>query len=332
MDANDTDSGTSRPKKKNFIAVVIPSFRVKGQILRVIERVPAECGAIYVVDDACPEASGKWVSSHCHDSRVKILFHSENRGVGGATITGMRQAVTDGAEILVKIDGDGQMDPVLLPNFTAPIESGRADYVKGNRFFDLRDIQRMPKIRLLGNAALSFLSKFSSGYWDIFDPTNGYCAISARTFALLPTEKISARYFFESDMLFRLYLARAVVLDVPMHAVYADEKSSLKVGSVLIPFLFKHARNCAKRVLYSYFLRDFSVASIELALGIPLMIFGTVFGAIRWIEFAALGREASAGTVMLAALPIILGFQMILSFLAYDYRNVPKVSLMRLGF
>jgi glycosyltransferase involved in cell wall biosynthesis len=99
-------------------------------------------------------------------------------------------AIKAGADIIVKIDGDGQMDPSLISEFVAPIVAGEADYTKGNRFFDLEEIRAMPKIRLFGNAVLSFMTKLSSGYWDLFDPTNGYTAIHADVARHLHFEKI----------------------------------------------------------------------------------------------------------------------------------------------
>src|SRR5690606_11392859 len=98
---------------------------------------------------------------------------STNLGVGGAVMTGYLTALADGMDIIVKVDGDNQMDPALIPDFIAPILAGEADYTKGNRFFDLEEIRAMPKLRLFGNALLSFMTKLSAGYWDIFDPTNG---------------------------------------------------------------------------------------------------------------------------------------------------------------
>jgi len=178
----------------------------------------------------------------------------------------------------------------------------------------------MPSLRLFGNAALSFMNKLSSGYWNLFDPTNGYTAISGPLAATLPYEKISQRYFFESDMLFRIGLLLAVVEDVPMKAVYADEVSSLKISRVLAQFFVSHIRNFFKRIGYEYFLRDFSVASLELLVGLALLLFAASFGTWEWWRSASTGRTASSGTVMLAALPAILGLQLMLSFFGYDIR------------
>ena len=309
------------------VGVVVPSFRVRAHILGVLARIGEECHAIYVVDDACPEKSGEFVVAHCTDSRVKVVFNEVNLGVGGAVMRGYREAVADNCDVVVKIDGDGQMAPELLPLFIEPILEGYADYTKGNRFFDLAEISQMPKIRLFGNAVLSFMSKFSSGYWDLFDPTNGYTAIHSRVIEHLPLDKISRRYFFESDMLFRLNTLRCVVLDVPMDAVYGQEESNLKISSILVDFLTKHSINYLKRIFYNYFLRGLSVASLELVLGLGLFAWGTLFGLGHWYNSSQLDIATPSGTVMLAALPVLVGFQMLISFLTYDIQSVPKIPM-----
>jgi glycosyltransferase involved in cell wall biosynthesis len=311
------------------IAVVIPCFRARAQVLGVLARIGPECRAIYVVDDACPEGSGKRVAEECRDPRVRVLFHAENQGVGGAMITGYRAALEGGAEILVKLDADGQMDPTMISTLVAPIRVGEADYAKGNRFFELEGLGSMPGVRLFGNAVLSFLSKLSTGYWEIFDPTNGFTALHAAVARRLPWDKLARRYFFESDLLFRLGALRAVVADVPMRALYADEHSSLSVRHALIEFAWKHARNTFKRVLYRYYLRDFNFASLELVLGALLVVGGGAFGLARWWEGSRSGVTSTSGTVMLAALPVLLGVQLLLGFLAYDMQGAPRAPIHR---
>lgn len=313
------------------IAVVIPSYKVKRHILDVIESIGPEVCRIYVVDDCCPENSGKFVSENCVDPRVTILRNEANQGVGGAVMAGYRVAIADGMDVIVKLDGDGQMDPKLIPNFVSPIIAGEADYTKGNRFFDLEGIWAMPKIRLFGNAVLSFMTKLSSGYWNLFDPTNGYTAIHREVAKHLPLEKISRRYFFETDILFRLNILRAVAVDIPMEAKYGDEVSNLKIGKVIGEFFTKNIRNFAKRVFYNYYLRDMSLASIELPLGCLSMLFGVFFGIYKWIETAGSGVATPAGTVMLSALPIIVGLQLILAFLGHDISTVPVRPFHRTG-
>lgn len=306
------------------IAVVIPSYKVRNHILAVISQIGPEVGRIYVVDDCCPDGSGGVVESNCKDERVTIIRNSKNQGVGGAVMTGYKAAIDDGMDIIVKVDGDGQMDPSLIPFFIAPIREGRADYTKGNRFFRLEDVSSMPWIRIIGNAALSFLSKLSSGYWDIFDPTNGYVAVHRNVLKNIPLEKLSRDYFFESDMLFRLNTIRAVVMDIPMNARYAGEKSNLNVLQIVMPFLCKHIANFGKRIVYNYFLRDFNIASCELLLGTLLTTAGSGLGIHAWVLSVQTSQLATAGTVMLAALPVLIGLQLLLGFLNYDINNVPR--------
>jgi dolichol-phosphate mannosyltransferase len=311
------------------VAVTIPCYRVAAKILDVIARIGPEVSAIYVVDDACPERSGEIVETSIKDTRVRVIRHPANRGVGAATITGWTAAVADGADILIKLDGDGQMDPADISNLILPIVQGEADYAKGNRFYAPEGLRGMPLIRLLGNGMLSFFSKLSSGYWTVLDPTNGYVALHAAVFRVLPKEKLSQRFFFESDLLFRLNLVRAGVADVAIVSRYADERSNLRVHRVVFPFIWYQVRNFCKRVVYSYFVRDFSVGSLYLIFGLPLFLFGLLYGLSEWVSYAQAGRFASAGTVMLAALPVIIGFQLLLSFLAYDVSNVPRGAIHR---
>ena len=242
-------------------------------------------------------------------------------------VTGFKAALDAGADVVVKIDGDGQMDPALLLSIAAPVLSGRADYSKGNRFFNPRDVTGMPPLRLFGNSALSFITKLSSGYYGIVDPTNGYLAISRRALELLELDRLEKRYFFESDMLFRLNLVSAVVEDVPMRAVYGDEKSSLKVSSIIFPFARKHLANFAKRIFYNYILRDFNYGSMNLLAGIAFALFGLAFGINHWVESITEGQPATAGTVMLAALPLLISFQLISNFFTYDMHHCPTIPL-----
>jgi glycosyltransferase involved in cell wall biosynthesis len=314
------------------VAVVIPCFRVSAQVLSVIAAIGPEVWRIYVVDDACPEHTGDLVESTNTDTRVRVIRNRVNRGVGGAVMAGYEAALEDGADVMVKIDGDGQMDPALLPRFVEPILSGQADYAKGNRFFDLLSLRSMPRLRLYGNAVLSLMAKVSTGYWNLFDPTNGYTAIDARVASWLRFESLSERYFFETDMLFRLNTLRAVVIDVPMDSVYASERSNLRISRILAEFFFRHVRNAGKRVFYNYFLRDMSLASLELVCGLAMITFGGIWGVRHWWESAQTGIPATMGTIMLAVLPVLLGTQLLLGFLAYDVASVPtQACSKRLG-
>jgi glycosyltransferase involved in cell wall biosynthesis len=246
-------------------------------------------------------------------------------------ITGYRAALADGADVIVKIDGDGQMDPALIPRFIRPIIGGDADYTKGNRFYDLAFLRAMPRARLFGNAMLSFVNKMASGYWDIMDPTNGYSAIHRAALAALPLEKLDRGYFFESDMLFRLYTIRAVVRDVPMPACYQGETSSLRIGHVAAAFPLKYLRAAFKRIFYAYFLRDFNAGTLQLFLGLLIAGGGATYGAARWIHSSMTGVPTTSGAVMLAALPVLVGVQLLLGALNFDVQNVPREPLQRGG-
>ena len=233
-------------------------------------------------------------------------------------------ALEDGADIMVKIDGDGQMDPLLIGSFVRPILEGRADYTKGNRFFRIEDVMEMPRVRIIGNAVLSFFSKLSSGYWNIFDPANGYTAIHRDVISNLPLEKINKGFFFESDMLFRLNTIRAVVVDVPIISRYGTEISNIKIYKIIVPFLVRHLMNFIKRLFYDYYLRNFNLASIELLVGIPMLGFGFAYGSYHWMLSAIQNVPATAGTVMLSGLPILAGLQLVISFFNFDISNVPQ--------
>lgn len=309
------------------LAVVIPCFRAGPRVLEVLAAMGPGVDLVLLVDDACPDETGRLVERECRDERVRVLFHSENQGVGGAMVTGYQAALAAGAEIVVKLDADGQMDPALISSLVAPIRQGRADYVKGNRFHRVRDVASMPRLRLIGNAVLSFLTKLSSGYWQVFDPTNGFTAVHRAALLQVDLDKLARRYFFESDMLYHLNMARAVVAEMPMKAVYGDEPSSLRPLAMVRPFLLGHLRNMARRVAYSYFLRGFSVASLELLLGPPLLLAGVLFGAVHWYASVTTGQPATAGSVMLAALPVLLGVQLILSWLHFDIAAEPRVPI-----
>ena len=309
------------------IAVAIPCYKVTQHVMGVIAAIGPEVEVIYAVDDACPNHSGKFIEEHNTDPRVRVLYNPENQGVGGAIVTAYKAAIADKMDIVVKIDGDGQMNPALLPLFVKPLIRKQADYTKGNRFFRPESIQGMPPMRLFGNAVLSFLTKLSCGYWNSMDPTNGYTAVRTNVLEELPLDKLERRYFFETDMLFRLNTVRAVVKDVPMDSVYADEESNLKIGKILPEFLRKHLSRLGRRYVYNYLVRDFNVGTVYSLVGTLLVLGGGIFGLLRWISGNLHNQTASSGTVMLAALPIIIGIQCLIAFMHYDVSNVPTEPL-----
>lgn len=310
------------------VAVVIPCFKVKKHILNVIKEMPEYVDRIYIIDDRCPEKSGQHVQENCNDSRIWVYRNPINLGVGGAVCQGYKMALAEEMDIVVKVDGDGQMDPCLIRSLIDPILNGIADYTKGSRFFHPEGLSEMPLIRLLGNAGLSFINKVVTGYWDIMDPTNGFTAISNEALKNIPLEKLSSRYFFESDILFRLSLAKARVVDFSMKAKYGDEVSNLKIHNVLCTFPFKYLKRFMKRLVYQYFLRDFNYGSLSLISGLSLLSFGLIFGIYKYIEFSIIKNiPASTGTVVIPSMLIILGTQLLISFVQYDINSNPKIAL-----
>ena len=308
------------------VGVVIPAYLVTETIIELIRRIPKEIRHIVVVDDACPAGSGDLVAKNFKGSRVRVIRHETNQGVGGAVISGYRELLSRAdVKIIVKLDGDGQMNPEDIAALIQPVSAGTADYSKGNRFNSIEDLEQMPKIRIFGNAVLSFLSKVSSGYWQINDPTNGFTAIHTSVLRQIKLEKLRKTFFFESDMLFRLSLIRAVVRDVPFSAKYGTEKSNLRIAKTLREFPARHAVNYLKRIFYQYYLREWSAASFELPLGVILSVFGLVAGIQQWVIASSAGVAATAGQVMIAALPLILGFQLFLAFVNFDIASTPKV-------
>jgi len=311
--------------RKSNLAVIIPAYHVADTIESVLKDLPDYLCHIIVVDDASPDNTSELVQACTErDRRIVLIRHEQNQGVGGAMVTGFKKALELGAQVVVKIDGDHQMDPAHIPALVTPLLEGKADYTKGNRFRDFESLRHMPLIRRIGNLGLSFLTKAATGYWNCFDPTNGFFAIRTEILAQLPLERIDRRYFFETSMLANLYLLDAFILDVPIPARYRGERSSMSIRRVLVEFPAKLFVTLLRRLLLRYFLFDFSMVSVYLLTGIPLILFGLIFGSIKWIQYLELGVPAPTGTVILPTLAIILGIQILLSAIELDMNAAPK--------
>ena len=201
------------------VHVVIPAYNVAAHVGAVLRGLPDFVDTVTVVDDGSADGTAEAVRA-VGDRRVTLLVSPVNEGVGGAMVRGFKHALGQGAGIVVKIDGDGQMDPADLPRLLEPLVEGRCEYAKGNRFLMSRELDIMPKGRLAGNFVLTFLTKLASGYWNVFDPQNGYLAITSGTLNLLDLDRLSRRYFFENDMLINLNIFGARVRDVAMPSRY----------------------------------------------------------------------------------------------------------------
>lgn len=307
------------------VAAVIPAFNVGSLIGKVLRDIPVQVRTVIVVDDSSADDTAAVVAWCAEtDHRIHLIRHERNGGVGAAMVTGFRKAIELEADIVVKIDGDGQMPLALIPKLIKPLIDGDADYVKGNRFRDLEGIGRMPALRRFGNIALSFLAKAATGYWQVFDPTNGYVAIRADVLAQIPLHRVASNYFFETSMLSHLYLLGAVVKEVPMSAQYDGEPSSLSVPRVLVDFPGRLAAAFLRRLFLKNFVYDFSMQSLHILAILVFFSAGSIYGGYNWIWHASRGIAAPTGTVVLSALMIILGFQSLVSAISLDLHAVPR--------
>jgi glycosyltransferase involved in cell wall biosynthesis len=312
------------------VAIIIPCYRVERHIADVIRSIPERYSTIICVDDASPDGTAAAIES-LGDLRVILLRHQKNRGVGGAMKTGYAEAIRRGAAICVKMDGDGQVSAEDVGDLVAPLLEGVAEYSKGNRFVDLRALRRMPAVRLLGNAFLSFASKLASGYWNMLDVSNGFTAVTSTMLRRVDLDQISERYFFETSMLIELNILRARVADVEIPARYGDEKSSLRISRVATTFPPLLLRGFLRRFYWRYLIEEFGVVSVCVLSGSPFLLFGMVFGAWRWLDSVRTGIPATAGTVFVAALPIILGVQLLLAAVLLDVLSSPTIKWHRKG-
>jgi glycosyltransferase involved in cell wall biosynthesis len=308
------------------IGVVIPAYRVADKVETVIRGIPSWIASIIVVDDQSPDDTAARVE-RVGDRRVTLLRHERNQGVGGAMATGFAEAIRQGLDIAVKMDGDDQMDPEMLPEILAPLLDHEADMVKCNRYASLGHVEQMPTIRLVGNAGLTFLVKMASGYWNNFDPANGYLALRTDVLRRLDLGRLPRRYYFESGLLVEMGILRAVVADVPASARYGDEISSLSVTRTLFEFPPRLFAGLVRRILWRYFVQDFSAVSVFLVIGIPMLLFGAVFGVASYWHYSSLDKFAPVGVVMIGTLPIILGVQLVLQAIVLDIQNVPRIPI-----
>ena len=314
-------------KLHNFkIAVSIPYYNASRHICDVVSKLPDYIDTVIVVDDKSPQVMDTNAISAAMNPKTKVVFlqNDINLGVGGATKKGFQYAVDNNFDIVVKIDSDDQMDAQYLPQLLKPLVKNHAEMAKGNRFRDLNALKSMPLTRRLGNLMLSFLTKIATGYWNNFDPNNGYIAIKTNTLREVDFSKLSNRYFFETSLIAQLYFVKARIKDIAMPAIYADEKSSMHVWRMPVIFSTSLVKVLIKRILKEYFLYDFYIASLYILTGLPLFLFGVVYGIYNWLYYSSHHILAPTGTIMLVTLSIILGFQLLLQAIQYDIINSPK--------
>jgi dolichol-phosphate mannosyltransferase len=314
-----------RKRPDVHVAAVVPAYNVSAELGNVLRQMPLLFRTIIVVDDASGDDTAGVAERYAQlDPRIVLVRHDQNQGVGGAMITGFGKALEAGADIVVKVDGDGQMPLWLVPQLIQPLIDGTADYTKGNRFRDFQAIRAMPFVRRVGNVALSFLSKAATGYWHCFDPANGFLAIRADVLSQLPLHKISRCYFFETSMLSHLYVLGAVVREIPMPARYAGETSSLSITRVVRQFPGKLLWSLMRRIVLKNFVYDFNLESFHILAGLPLLLTGVVYGGYHWWWYTSRNLAAPTGTVVLSALLITIGTQLLISAVNLDLQAIPR--------
>lgn len=309
--------------KGQRIASVIPAHNEARHIVQVAESMPECIDHIIVVDD-CSQDDTYEAALSCKDTRLIVLRTPSNQGVGGAVVFGYRKGLELGSDIIVKMDGDGQMSPEYLPDLLNAITDENYDYAKGNRFLTGDALTLMPRHRVFGNIVLTFLTKLASGYWHIFDPQNGYTAIKAKALRVLDLSRIHKRYFFENDMLIHLNAFGFRVKDVAIPSRYGDEKSGIDLVQVSSSFPALLLVRFVRRIYHKYVLRDFSPIALFLIIGLPLFFWGVFFGVYIWIKSYITGHPTATGTIMLVLLPLILGFQLLLQAFVMDIHETPK--------
>lgn len=312
---------------KYKIAVVIPYYNAAKHIVNVVSKLPDFINTIYLVNDKSPEEIplNELKLSNNYD-KISIIVCERNSGVGGATKEGFLKAIEDGMEYVIKVDADDQMDTSYIPDLLKPLILDKAEYAKGNRFRDFKALKSMPVTRKTGNLFLSFLTKIATGYWNNFDPTNGFFAVKTEYLKNADFKNISDRYYFETSLISEMYFQNVRIKDVPMPAVYGDEKSNMTVWKMPFIFIPKLLKTFLKRIIKTYFLYDFNMSSIYMLLGIPLFFFGVIYGIYKWWYYSMVDELAPTGTIMLVTLSIILGFQLLLQSIHYDIIRTPKAD------
>ncbi len=298
------------------IAVAIPCYKVEQHLEQVVSGLPPLIDIILLVDDCSPDGTPALVDRLADGSRIVAIHHPQNKGVGGAMKTAFRKAMEMEADVVVKLDGDGQMDASYIAPLVEALEG--ADFAKGNRLFNRQMLRRMPAIRRIGNMGVGFMVKAASGYWNVSDPVNGFFAIRTKTLRQMDLDRVADRYFFESSMLIEMHYTGARISEVNMPAIYGDEHSNLSIRKTLFSFPPRLVVAWLRRLHLSYFVYDFNICSLYILVGLPSFLFGLIFGLCEWIHYASISSPSPTGTIMVAVLTFILGFQMLLSAAQYD--------------
>lgn len=304
------------------VAVVVPAFNEEALIGRTVSTLPDLVDHVIVVDDASADATAEKARA-AGDDRVEVIIHQRNQGVGGAILSGHRRAIEMGADVSVVMAGDAQMDPDHLPALLDPIAAGGYDFAKADRFFDFGSYEGMPRTRVIGNIVVGFLAKAATGYWHLFDPLNGYTAVRTAALRRLPLDRIRRDYSFECDLLVYLNIIHAKGKDIPVPAVYGEERSGIRLFRAGRKLLWALFRGFWRRMMLKYVLWSFSPVAIFLFSGLALCLWGIGFGI--GITIATMGPPvASAATVLMSVGPLLVGINLVIVAWVLDVLESPR--------
>jgi glycosyltransferase involved in cell wall biosynthesis len=302
------------------VAVVVPAHDEEQLVATTIGGIPAFVDRIYVVDDGSSDATAERARG-AGDSRVEVVAHDRNRGVGAAIVTGYKRALEAGDDVVCVMAADNQMDPSDLETLVTPVARGELDYAKANRLFTGQAWDLIPRTRYLGNAVLSLLTKIASGYWHVADSQSGYTAISREMLALLDLDRVYTDYGFPNDLLVHLNVWNARVRDFSSRPVYGvGERSGIRYRKVVPRISWLLFKGFFWRLREKYVIRDFHPLVFFYAFGFLATFVGLVLGVIE-IAYRIAGNDVSVGTVVLIALLLISGSQFTLFAMWFDMES-----------
>jgi glycosyltransferase involved in cell wall biosynthesis len=307
--------------KDHKIAAVVPAYNESKLIGKTIMTMPDYVDIIVVVNDRSTDDTSA-VARAVEDPRVVVIDHEVNQGVGGAIITGHSKALELGADVNVIMAGDAQMDPQYLPDLLDPICEDGYEFTKANRFYSRTGYSTMPFMRAAGSIALSFATKVASGYWNLFDPQNGYTAVKRSALNRLPLDRVARSYAFENDFLIWLNIANARAKDVSVPALYGDEVSAMNLRKVTWTIGRLLVTGFWRRMLRKHVLQSFSAVALLFFTGLALVTFGALVGV--WVLYETLGPPvATTGSVLLSVGPLLTGIHMLVNALMLDIQSTP---------
>jgi glycosyltransferase involved in cell wall biosynthesis len=301
------------------VAVVVPAYNEEALIASTVSTIPAFVDRIIVVDDGSND--GTVEKARNADPRVDLIVHERNQGVGAAIVTGYKRAIAEEVEITAVMAADGQMDPDDLETLIHGVAVGEVDYAKANRLFTGQAWELIPRTRYLGNAVLSFLTKIASGYWHVADSQSGYTAVDLETLRLLDLDRIYKRYGFPNDLLVHLNVWNRRVRDYPSRPIYGvGERSGIRLRHVVPKISWLLTKGFFWRMKEKYIIRDFHPLILFYTLGMVLFGAGFILG---WLEVGLriAGNEITSASIVLVALLIISGLQLLLFAMWFDMES-----------